>query len=133
MKEVIEEALMYIDIVAVDDRFHEIGDRFDAKRQKAEMIGVLGSKHAYQTGDYKSGLGYCEKAISLAKTCNEGLAEGVMWLTGELNIIAGKRQRGTELLAEVVDRAAKIYGIDGVHTRNLRSQMQQILELYTGP
>lgn len=128
MKEVIEEALLYIDIVVDDDRFHEIGDSYDAKRQKAEMIGVLG-KHAYQTGDYKSGLEYCEKAISLAKTCNEGLAEGLMWLTGELNIIAGNRQRGTELLQELVDHDTKIYGSDSLTTRKSRERMHNLLQL----
>ena len=120
--------MLYIDIVVDDDRFHEIGDSYDAKRQKAEMIGVLG-KHAYQTGDYKSGLEYCEKAISLAKTCNEGLAEGLMWLTGELNIIAGNIQRGTELLQELVDHDTKIYGSDSLTTRKSRERMHNLLQL----
>ena len=134
MKNVIEEALACMEAMSfcVDDDDDD-DEKYDTSFQRSDLNSLLGT-HAYETGDYKSALEYIEKAISFARKSvkfEQGDNESLLWLAGELNIIRGNRQRGTEQLLEVVDYDTKIYGRDHLKTRNSRTRMQQILELST--
>ena len=129
MKDVIKEALVCMETINVSDD----DDKYDLWSQRSDLNSLLGT-YAYETGDYKSALEYTENAISFAKKSvkfQQGDDQSLLWLAGELNIIHGNRQRGTEQLLEAVDYVTKIYGRDHMKTRNSRSRMQQILELST--